>query len=431
MKIHRKAFTLVELIVVITILAILSTVWFIAFSGYLKWVRDTNRISQLKNMHDGMVAYQSRYDLILPEDYVEIKKWSNIIWYQWYAWEGILKKIEFSSKWLDPKELNYFTYAITEDKKHFSLMWFLEEQDGIEAIVFWDTAYAANYTKRYPYVTGKKIGILLDEDNNPIQENSTIQSQWYIDILNLWTENYQLYLSNTDIHTGSWSQLANLSTNYDCKRLQDMNGKLQDGLYKIDPDGDGTTTSVYCDMTTDWGGWTFTTMLADTTTVNLFSPTNANHTDFITSITEDISTKGKLSNIWTNNSNRDILLQCFSDQDEHVNYEEPFIIYDYLGTEKLNLTKDIKQSLEFSSINLQAKWKNRKFTLDTDYRSGSDNDMRIKDTNGDGVFLLMDDQLATEDNSPTAWVNTNSPAYADPNDYQDLSATVYCMSAIR
>jgi hypothetical protein len=30
-----------------------------------------------------------------------------------------------------------------------------------------------------------------------------------------------------------------------------MNGRLQDGIYGIDPDGVGTTTKVYCDMTTD------------------------------------------------------------------------------------------------------------------------------------------------------------------------------------
>jgi len=46
-KINIRAFTLVELIVVITIVGILSTVGFVSYSGYLTWARDSNRISQM------------------------------------------------------------------------------------------------------------------------------------------------------------------------------------------------------------------------------------------------------------------------------------------------------------------------------------------------------------------------------------------------
>lgn len=428
---NKKAFTLVELIVVVTILAILSTIWFVAFSGYLEGVRDTNRISQMKNIHDGIITYVADSNTLpIPDDYVEVRLNSKVIWYQWYAWDNIVSKIEFSTEWIDPKESVYFTYAT--DKKDFALMAFLEEEDWFDALSLWNSVLAANYSNRYPHVVGDKVWVLLDDSNNPIQENTDIQSQGFIELSGVWTNSFQLYLSNKEIYSGTWSALVNKSKNYDCKRLLDMNGRLQSGIYKIDPNGDGATDQVYCDMTTDGWGWTYTTMLANTSTQNLFdeeASDNPNHAEFITSITKGISTKGKLSNVWTNEENRDILLQCFSDQAEHTNYEEPFIIYDFPGAEVWNLTKDDKEWKAFASTHLDAKWKNKKFTLNTLYDADSNNNtMEIEDSSGKELFTLLNNKLAVGSASN---ININSPAYHTSTNEANLSATVYCVSAIR
>ena len=101
MKIKNKWFTLVELIVVVTILAVLATIWFVAYSWYLAWTRDTNRISQLKSISDWLEMYRTKYDLPMPEDYVEIQSSGSVIAYQWYAWKNVLETIEYSTEWKD------------------------------------------------------------------------------------------------------------------------------------------------------------------------------------------------------------------------------------------------------------------------------------------------------------------------------------------
>ena len=76
----NKAFTLVELIVVVTILAILATIGFVSYSGYLTGVRDTNRIASLTAISDGLELYRTTNDLPDPDGAIDIQiEWLDII----------------------------------------------------------------------------------------------------------------------------------------------------------------------------------------------------------------------------------------------------------------------------------------------------------------------------------------------------------------
>jgi prepilin-type N-terminal cleavage/methylation domain-containing protein len=56
MKSTNKAFTLVELIVVISILAILGTIAFISLQGYSSEARNTKRLSDLKSIQSSITT---------------------------------------------------------------------------------------------------------------------------------------------------------------------------------------------------------------------------------------------------------------------------------------------------------------------------------------------------------------------------------------
>ena len=124
----QKAFTLVELIVVITIVGILSTIGFVAYSGYLGGARDGNRIASLTKLSDSLQTYAAAKSLPLPDDAINIDASGTTIAYQGYVGENVLETIDFTNGGKDPKDDSYYTYYLTKERNKLQLLTFLEEQ---------------------------------------------------------------------------------------------------------------------------------------------------------------------------------------------------------------------------------------------------------------------------------------------------------------
>lgn len=271
----KLAFTLVELIVVISVLAILSTIWFISYNWYLSGVRDTNRISNIKSLSEALEIYRTKSSLPLPESNVEVKINGNKIMWQWYLWENILKTLNFNNWWIDPLDNTYYTYAITDDRKYFQLMGFLEEEWSLQLIynksLIVNKLYSSSidYSTRYPTVYGKQLWIITTTLNVPIQEDSTIVLSWELNITSSTTDIFNAHFDDTNVITWIWTDLFIIAYNANCNRIKQVTWVNSDWVYTINPTSSSSFTA-YCDMNTDWWWWTLVARSASWTTGNFW-----------------------------------------------------------------------------------------------------------------------------------------------------------------
>ncbi len=199
---NKKAFTLVELIVVITILAILWTIWFISLQWYSSEARDSKRVTDLWQIRTGIQVYQAK-EWVVPEPNDSITVWSGSTIYtiQWYAWTWTLRNIKVNDDAKDPLEENYYTYTTNWSKTKFQLLTLLENNNTAYNNVIPKTY--ANYETRKPYVIWDKLWTLLEPTTN-----TPIQELWNDIDLSVDTTEYIPVFSRDNNIKYSWSLLV-------------------------------------------------------------------------------------------------------------------------------------------------------------------------------------------------------------------------------
>ena len=133
-KKSKRGFTLVELIVVITILTILWTIGFISIQGYTLNLRDSVRITDLKNIKSAIeLARIEQWRYIYPDSGTGITySWSILVWTQWVFWKQAQRKTKILDEVpLDPLTQDEYTFSVTSNNSEFELWAILEWNDFV------------------------------------------------------------------------------------------------------------------------------------------------------------------------------------------------------------------------------------------------------------------------------------------------------------
>ncbi len=213
-------FTLVELIVVITILAILWTIAFISLQWYSKSSRDSVRISDVSNMKTSLELFHlnaGKYPL--PDENVIVDYDTETLWYQWQFWKNVVSQLSrnLSEIPTDPLTDKKYIYSVAWNKNEFEILNLLEwdivlnniSQTNAANLVVTpriDWTYNGVFIKTSNYIV--PVPSIINSEVNwtdvTLDTDISIKSQiinWWENIPNLWNVNYNTWaLTNLTLH---------------------------------------------------------------------------------------------------------------------------------------------------------------------------------------------------------------------------------------
>lgn len=124
---QKQAFTLVELIVVITILAILWTIAFLSLQWYSAQARDSKRMSDINNIKTSLELFSlqvGKYPLPDNVNNITYSWWSVTVWQQWSVWDNMITNLSknLSQKPVDPLYGTEYIYSTIERRSEYEIM---------------------------------------------------------------------------------------------------------------------------------------------------------------------------------------------------------------------------------------------------------------------------------------------------------------------
>ena len=207
MYIHKKGFTLVELIVVITILAILWTIAFISLQWYAKDARDSVRAQDIANIKKSLELFiTEKWFYPNPSNATDITYSWWVVWSQWIVWNSVVENLwQLNKKPVDPILATEYSYSRTNAKTEYELSWILEWWGVAQTTVLNQAKAATNF-----------MAIVWWNYNGKVLKMST----WWLDYLLALPSITTADVSTTDVTSNVsnkslvYNKEANLASNF-------------------------------------------------------------------------------------------------------------------------------------------------------------------------------------------------------------------------
>lgn len=216
MILNKKAFTVVELMVVTLILSILWTIWFISYYSSIIWVRDSSKLIIIEWLNKWLDIYKSKDQLPFPSKRLKIySSWAlstqkELIAYQWELWEDQFNKIWYnfsqSIKNIDKYQIFYY---MTSDRKNYQLMTFLDDISNVPNFWIQEVDSYQEFKEKTPILYWENLWILTDYNNTPVNMISKYKDKWSVDLTDTdKTDIFKAHIYNFKSFTFEWEILG-------------------------------------------------------------------------------------------------------------------------------------------------------------------------------------------------------------------------------
>lgn len=206
MNYKKAGFTLVELIVVVTILAILATIWFMSFFWYQISARDSVRISDLWNISKSIELLKLQtWSFPQVTDPINVTFSWSVIWQQGSFWKAsYVDAARLSELPLDPLTSSEYAYSTTTTTGEYQL-WAILEWSSISYSSIIPSSYAATNDFSYAYTTGSYNGRFLVHSEAIDNTTNRVYVLWVPSILATNTSDVtieDILTNNTLVYSG-------------------------------------------------------------------------------------------------------------------------------------------------------------------------------------------------------------------------------------
>lgn len=145
---NKKAFTLVELIVVITILAILWAIAFFTIQNYTSQARDSSRVANTANIKKWLEIIHID-NWVFPQPEWNILTWSinwHIVSFLWEFWRELTRITNMWDIPSDPLAKANYMYWVSRWADFYQLWLVMEDSSNLRAKVDWNYPWLISYS---------------------------------------------------------------------------------------------------------------------------------------------------------------------------------------------------------------------------------------------------------------------------------------------